>query len=179
MIPATLRQASLRRTGSGARVTIDCWPTRCAAAVSQRCVNCWTSCLRRAPSPTIPGGSPSGLRLPGQPCADDRHRDPGAHCVHSRTTYAARRDMSATLPALATPTVGSAATRPTEMDHRVHAGHALRRASVTIGRARVNSFPRPARVLRKAAASFDAIAEIRHVLAGTWKKRSQRKPNLD
>jgi transposase len=82
-------------------------------------------------------------------------------------------------PAFATPTVGSTATRPTKMDHRVHAGHALRRASVTIGRARENSFPRPAGLLRKAAASFDAIAEIRHVLAGTWKKRSQRKPNLD
>jgi hypothetical protein len=43
----------------------------------------------------------------------------------------------------------------------------------------VNFFPWPAELLRKAAASFDAIAEIRHVFAGTWKKRSQRKPNLD
>jgi hypothetical protein len=58
------------------------------------------------------------------------------------------------------------------MDHRVQAGHALRSASVTIGRARVNFFPWPAELLRKAAASFDAIAEIRHVFAGTWKKRS-------
>jgi hypothetical protein len=36
-----------------------------------------------------------------------------------------------------------------------------------------------ARLSRKAVASLDAIAEIRHVLAGTWKKRGQRKPNLD
>jgi hypothetical protein len=64
-------------------------------------------------------------------------------------------------------------------NNAAHAGHALRRTSVTIGRARVNFFPRPAGLLRKAAASFDAIAEIRHVFAGTWKKRSQRKPNLD
>lgn len=53
---------------------------------------------------------------------------PGACCVHSRTTHVATRDTSATLPALATPTVGSGATRPTKMDHRLH-GHALRRAS--------------------------------------------------
>jgi len=66
------------------------------------------------------------------------------------------------------------------MDHRVPAGsHALFRASVTIGRAGVNFFPRPAGLWREAAANFDAIAEIRHVVAGTWKKRNQRKPNLD
>jgi hypothetical protein len=34
-------------------------------------------------------------------------------------------------------------------------------------------------LLRARINVFAAIAEIRHVLAGTWKKRSRRKPNLD